>query len=633
MIGGLMYLTSMIGGLMYLTASRPDIAFATFVYHARCNDDCKSTSGGIQFLRDISWSSKKQDCIAMSTAKVEYVYLSAYCAQAIWMRTQLLDYGFRYNKIPMYCDLKRAIDISCNPIEYQLVDLFIKALPKERFEYLVHGIVIVIAQQQQQQQQQQQIIPADQLVFKFQSIGRFLEDSQQVETTTNPFVAPITMQFIQPFMQIVRYQGVVDKVSAFYKKFLAQPWQTMFKDFLNCVFQKKDVIQYPRFTKLIIADLMKKFNSIPLRLEEDYHFIKGDILLVSVYTTENVTVQGMLIPNDFITDDIRYTEEYKEYMKVFVRKKRKQVSRETSSPRKSLKVTIKQKKPSTTPLLHPRDDRERDEMAEATLLSLTLHKTTLATEAKENIAKVQEKLDEEEIEKMVEGEDDEELYASEFTDSMLNDDFDIRIEPGSHKEHPKNVVDDDDETGKEKKYDMKNDEKANDDENKDETSSMEIRKEKMQTRIPSPTRSPRKNLFSDKNIYEELTTIIREVLDHCNIVVPELTFAKTNEMLKEEIPRLVNLAVTRDREIAPTNLTELIAKEFTTHAPGIIAKLFQKHMQNTTLNLYPTTSSSTATTSTADIQHQLYLTTNLNIQDQVADPKLWEILKAKFEKL
>ncbi|GKD96806.1 hypothetical protein Tco_1380703, partial [Tanacetum coccineum] len=77
----------MIGGLMYLTASRPDIAFATFIYadHARCNDDCKSTSGGIQFLGDklVSWLSKKQDCTAMSSAEAEYVSLSACCAQSI----------------------------------------------------------------------------------------------------------------------------------------------------------------------------------------------------------------------------------------------------------------------------------------------------------------------------------------------------------------------------------------------------------------------------------------------------------------------------------------------------------------------------------------------------------------------
>ncbi|GJT60034.1 hypothetical protein Tco_1003567 [Tanacetum coccineum] len=92
-------------------------------------------------------------------------------SSVIWMRTQLLDYGFKYNRIPMYCDSKSAIDISCNRVqhsktkhidiwyhfikehvergtveiyfvgtEYQLADLFTKALPKERFEYLVHRI-------------------------------------------------------------------------------------------------------------------------------------------------------------------------------------------------------------------------------------------------------------------------------------------------------------------------------------------------------------------------------------------------------------------------------------------------------------------------------------------------------------
>ncbi|GKE59194.1 hypothetical protein Tco_1498379 [Tanacetum coccineum] len=141
--------------------------------HAGCNDDCKSTFGGIQFLGDklVSWSSKKQDCTTKSSAEAEYVSLSACCAQVIWMRTQLLDYGFRYHKIPIYRDSKSAIAISCNPvqhsrtkhiniryhfikehvekdtielyfvgIEYQLANLFTKALPKERFEFLVHMI-------------------------------------------------------------------------------------------------------------------------------------------------------------------------------------------------------------------------------------------------------------------------------------------------------------------------------------------------------------------------------------------------------------------------------------------------------------------------------------------------------------
>nr|GEY25720.1 hypothetical protein [Tanacetum cinerariifolium] len=171
---------SMIGALMYLTSSRPKIVHATclcaryqakptekhlkevkmiFCYlqgtvntglwytkdsgfeltgfsdadYAGCKDTFKSTSGE----KLVSWSLKKQDCTALSTTEAEYVSLSACCAQVLWMRTQLTDYGFHFNKIPIYCDSKSAIAISCNPTEYQLADLFTKALPVDRFNYLV----------------------------------------------------------------------------------------------------------------------------------------------------------------------------------------------------------------------------------------------------------------------------------------------------------------------------------------------------------------------------------------------------------------------------------------------------------------------------------------------------------------
>nr|GEZ45158.1 uncharacterized mitochondrial protein AtMg00810-like [Tanacetum cinerariifolium] len=89
--------------------------------HAGCLDSRKSTSGGIQFLggdKLVSWSSKKQDCTSMSSAEAGYVSLSACCAQVLWMRTQLTDYGFHFDKIPMYCDSKAAIAISCNPVQH-----------------------------------------------------------------------------------------------------------------------------------------------------------------------------------------------------------------------------------------------------------------------------------------------------------------------------------------------------------------------------------------------------------------------------------------------------------------------------------------------------------------------------------
>nr|GEW00803.1 hypothetical protein [Tanacetum cinerariifolium] len=74
------------------------------VDHAGCIDSRKSTSGGIQFLGDklVSWMSKKQNCTALSSAEAEYVALSTSCAQVMWMRTQLQDYVFNYNQIPLY---------------------------------------------------------------------------------------------------------------------------------------------------------------------------------------------------------------------------------------------------------------------------------------------------------------------------------------------------------------------------------------------------------------------------------------------------------------------------------------------------------------------------------------------------
>ncbi|GJX80593.1 hypothetical protein Tco_0328742 [Tanacetum coccineum] len=110
--------------------------------HAGCLDSRKSTSGGIQFLggdKLVSWSSKKQDCTYMSTVEFKYVSLSTCCAQVLWLRTQLTDYGFHFDKIPMYCDSKAAIAISCNPVQHS-PDLFTKALSEDRFKYLVRRL-------------------------------------------------------------------------------------------------------------------------------------------------------------------------------------------------------------------------------------------------------------------------------------------------------------------------------------------------------------------------------------------------------------------------------------------------------------------------------------------------------------
>ncbi|GJZ46708.1 hypothetical protein Tco_0600542 [Tanacetum coccineum] len=106
-----------------------------------------------------------------STTKAEYIALSGCCAQILWMISQLTDYGFGFNKIPMYCDNKSDIALCCNNVqhsrskhidirfhfikehvkngvielyfvntEYQLADIFTKALGRNRIEFLINKL-------------------------------------------------------------------------------------------------------------------------------------------------------------------------------------------------------------------------------------------------------------------------------------------------------------------------------------------------------------------------------------------------------------------------------------------------------------------------------------------------------------
>ncbi|GJX34371.1 retrovirus-related pol polyprotein from transposon TNT 1-94 [Tanacetum coccineum] len=105
--------------------------------HARCLNTRKSTSGGIQFLGDklVSWMSKKQDWIAMSSAEAKYVALSASCAQ----HSHTKHIHPRYHFIKKQVE-NGIIDLYFVRTEYQLADMFTKALPKDRFLYLVRRI-------------------------------------------------------------------------------------------------------------------------------------------------------------------------------------------------------------------------------------------------------------------------------------------------------------------------------------------------------------------------------------------------------------------------------------------------------------------------------------------------------------
>ncbi|GJZ69936.1 hypothetical protein Tco_0633486 [Tanacetum coccineum] len=264
-------------------------------------------------------------------------------------------------------------------------------------------------------------------------------------------------------------------------------------DFMNNVFQKKEAIQYPRFIKLIIANLMKKFPDIPQRVDKDYHSIKDDTLL-----------------------EIRTNDDFKEYETVFIG------------------VDVPMNQPQLV------------------VSTQGMHRSTPRA------------------------------YRTPTISTANDNDDDVeKVDKGVKEKNNADVA----------------------------MGSMEIRKENTQTPIPSLIRYPRKVSFSDKTVTEELTGNvsptpattskdlstskrkkpltsyrtkilpgsiagmcksrgqirsyiknkfithdffmgkIREVLDHCNKVVPELTFAKTNEMISKEMPRFINLAVNKDHKV------------------------------------------------------------------------------------
>ncbi|GJR13514.1 retrovirus-related pol polyprotein from transposon TNT 1-94 [Tanacetum coccineum] len=156
-------------GLYYPKCSGFDLKGYSDSDYAGCNMDRKSTSGACQILggKLVCWSAKKQQSVAMSSAKAEYVTAIRCCASILWMKSQLNDYDIHYKMVPIFCDNTSAIAISNNlvlhsrtkhiniryhfirdhilkgdielhfiPTEYQLPDIFTKPLDEPTFTKL-----------------------------------------------------------------------------------------------------------------------------------------------------------------------------------------------------------------------------------------------------------------------------------------------------------------------------------------------------------------------------------------------------------------------------------------------------------------------------------------------------------------
>ncbi|GJX85234.1 hypothetical protein Tco_0336008 [Tanacetum coccineum] len=364
-------------GLWYPKDSGFELIAYSDADHAGCKDDCKSTSGGLQFLggKLMSWSSKKQDCTTMSTAEAEYVSLSACCAQVIWMRTQLLDYGYKYNRIPMYCDSKKHVEKGTVEIyfvgtEYQLADLFTKALPKERFEYLVHRIVIIMAQQQHaadvhpdelcppnkrydlmdankkvdlehfwhtlkedgSKYKLKFMLDKKELTLTLDDFSTIFHLPQATDNNHNSFVPPPLFSDMVPFYkQVLGFTMELKTSSSFKTTGLLQQWQTLCKIFSKCLttltigrelyyslHHPTSSIPYPRFTKIIVSHYMTIFPDISRRTRDKYHNLQDDDIMKNIFNSERHKDKvGMQIPAWMITEEMKHTEHYQMYAEAF----------------------------------------------------------------------------------------------------------------------------------------------------------------------------------------------------------------------------------------------------------------------------------------------------------------------------
>jgi len=119
-------------------------------------------------------TTKKQTYVALSTVEVEYIAAGSFCAQILWIKQQLEDFGLKISKVPLLCDNTNAINLTKNQVQHsrtkhieirhhficdhvsngdceiqfvatksQLADIFTKPLSKENFYSLKNELGII----------------------------------------------------------------------------------------------------------------------------------------------------------------------------------------------------------------------------------------------------------------------------------------------------------------------------------------------------------------------------------------------------------------------------------------------------------------------------------------------------------
>uniref|UniRef100_A0A2N9H7B8 Integrase catalytic domain-containing protein n=1 Tax=Fagus sylvatica TaxID=28930 RepID=A0A2N9H7B8_FAGSY len=130
-----------VGSLMYaMVCTRLDIAPAVDADMASDLDGKKSTSGFLFTFAGgaVSWQSKLQKCVALSTTEAEYIAAIEAGKKMLWMKRFLQDLGLKQDEYVVNCDSQSALDLSKNSIKIHTdknpADMLTKVVPKDKLE-------------------------------------------------------------------------------------------------------------------------------------------------------------------------------------------------------------------------------------------------------------------------------------------------------------------------------------------------------------------------------------------------------------------------------------------------------------------------------------------------------------------
>ncbi|GJV97664.1 retrovirus-related pol polyprotein from transposon TNT 1-94 [Tanacetum coccineum] len=344
-------------GLWYPKDSSITLTAFADADHAGYQDTCRSTSGSIQFLGDrlVSWSSKKQKSDAISSTEAVYIAMSGCCAQIIWMRSQLTDYGLGFNKIPRTVDTTRAEQIAldddlvapANRLKIGKSDVSEIYMQEFWATATVHHHSIRFKMNNKKHivnleyfREMLQICPKlpnqqfEELPFE-EAILTFLRDlghSGEIKMITDVNVNKLHQPW-RSFVAVINkclsgkstgydnlrlsqaqiLWGMYHKKNVDYAYLL---WEDFVYQVENKNVKKSNEMYYPRFTKVIVNFFMTKDQSIPRRNSVNWHYARDDYMFTTIKVVsrhEDTQLYGAILPNELTNEDIRNSKSYKEY--------------------------------------------------------------------------------------------------------------------------------------------------------------------------------------------------------------------------------------------------------------------------------------------------------------------------------